>query len=220
MDLEIMVSIILAVATVLLAIATVAMAYYSWKVHKSNQDFLREGRLFKEMDQLIELIASKIGKLKEFEPLHVKPENIKEASEFRELIKKNKYLAPKDLQILISKYLAALDEYEKDLSSARYDLKMNLPAEMMLYFDAPLPVKEGEGSYKTNIENILEHLDDEDKHKRIAHFRNVINKDIFDIRIDGNLTKVSLNSVRFDLERAIEKRNKELGERISAVMDH
>lgn len=172
----------------------------------------------KEMDSIIGPLRSKIGKYQYYEPIHVTPENEREASLFWEKIKKNRYLVPKDLRDLIERYLTVLEVQGKEIRKTRYELeemthphgeaaneaflsKMDLSKSASNIIDTsyigPAPVDEGLGSYLKKIEDLAK-SPNKDLANRLRHFHSIAQEG-YGFKDANNY---SVKNTRFDLEKA------------------
>jgi hypothetical protein len=187
--------------------------------------FHRDGQAssyLREMDSIIGPLRSKIGKYQYYEPIHVTPENENEASLFWENIKKNKYLAPKDLGDLIERYLMVLDVQRKEIRRMRYeinemirphgeaaneaflsktDLSKSASNIIDMSYIGPAPVNEGFGSYLKKIE-VLKKSPNRDLANKLSYFHDIAQEGY--IFRDAN--SYSVRDTRFDLEKAVIER--------------
>lgn len=184
----------------------------------TKNKILQESYL-KEMDSIIGPLKSKIGNYQYYEPIHVTPENEKEASLFWENIKKNKYLVPKDLRDLIERYLMVIDVQKKEIQMTRYKInelirhgeatdkaslsKKDLSAFKIIDMSCigPAPVNEGFGSYLAKLEEFRK-SPNSDLAKEFIYFHDIAQEG-YVFRYANNH---SVKDTRFDLEEALTNR--------------
>lgn len=177
-------------------------------------------RLNKEMDFVVGPLRSKIGSFKVYEPLFLEECNEQTSIAFWEDIKKNLYLASADLHVIVMKYLAVFEEQKEKLRKTRYEVRImadnyvheNGIVESMkdryLVLLRPAPVNEGYNSYLKFIEDGNKQIGyDSSYGKTRSWFLELANENhIYDIRVDGNLDRISIHYARDDLERAVQQR--------------
>jgi len=229
-----------AIGTLVLAFATYLMVRESKKVSAISRDNIKitknvivEQRFVKEMD-LIGLLFSNKLKWEVYEPLHVDQNDEKkekEASEFWKEIKKNRYIAPNDLRNLINKYLKIIESSSDEVQRMRHSISKSIRENIgdidpnfqeflrnqlgERGFIKPLPLEESlNAEHKSNWTEFQKYLNSTQPGSILSSQTNeyisILNKNIFDIRINQQIEKLDLSSIRNDFRKAIEARYDEL----------
>jgi len=90
---------------------------------KDGRNRILQESFIKEMDSIIGPLESRAGRYKNYEPLYLQDNDRPKATAFWENIKKNKFLAPENLRLLIENYLTIFEEQEKELRKTRYEIR-------------------------------------------------------------------------------------------------
>jgi hypothetical protein len=203
-------------ASIGLLIVTSLYTIHTSKMVKDARNKALQDGFLKEMDSIVGPLKSRIGKYQYYEPIYITPEYEKAASEFSENIKKNKYLVPKDLRVLIDNYFIALEMHEVELRKIRYELKQLPLSEYVMPYIGPAPVNEGNGSYLENIRSYIRALDpnsdpNRDFTNKLTYFHDIVQEGH---TFEG---KYSIKNARFDLEEAVKIRYTDLEDIIESL---
>ena len=149
-----------AIATILLAAATFALVKDSSKNIEISKNNLLEEHLVKEMEKLIKPLYKNRDELEYYELVHAFA--YKEAQDFLSDIEANKYLAHKELRILIESYLK--------INREEYDKYTNIKGKVwQAYFD-------GEAKNGIEIYRDFERLPTGDKYEHILYYEMIVEK--------------------------------------------
>jgi hypothetical protein len=238
------ISTITLIATFLATIIAGLGVYLTYRQQRINLNVMREEHYLKEMDKLIKKLYINIGKYERFEPQHVDPNNsdeIKQASDFWDDIRENKYLAPEQIRNNIDQYLNLVSKHEQNIMKNRRVLS-DILKERCKATDAPTILD------RTSIKNLIKDefcpmlgdkglikpipIGDLQREKYLKTWSDIIlvaldknptdalcrpAHDYFDSINNPLIGSESLTKLRIDLAQLVEERYKELGRAIENI---
>jgi len=209
-------------------------------INITRNKILQESYL-KEMDSVLGPLKSRIGYFKYYEPLYLQKTDEANATEFRENIKKNKFLVPKKLRLIIEKYLLVCENQSNEIRKMRYEIReeINRMTKMakqgssqtqtshegpqkeheIINLIGPAPVNEGYGTYIKNIEDWIKHYPNSDLSKKLSYFLDIAHdghKYTF-LSEDHSIIITSVELERGELEAAIKERYNYLEQKVEEL---
>ena len=224
------------IGTIITALATAVLAIINWgylqrvdsQIEQNNTNIsitknkILQESYIKETDSIVGPLKSRLGYFKSYEPLYLLETEEAKASEFWDNIKKNKFLAPKDLRVIIEKYLLVKEIQDRELQKIRYEIRQSTNSAQIHEINKlinPAPVNDGYGTYLKNIENaVAEFGHGTDLSNKLNYFHQMSQEGYnYKFSAENESVITSVKSERYDLEIAVKKRYNYLEQKIEEL---